>query len=259
LPRDFAAFEVPVTPGWRRLKPGWYLLLALLIYALVSSLMLGRSNAALRETRDALAAAESAPESPAPTPPPVTLSEQGLWFPIPGATLPEDDAHLPGAARVYRDGVTEGFDFYDGQAGVPIQYGTPVIAAASGTIERVDSRYTEIGSDAWRSLIEAVADGASEAQLDRLRGRQVWLRSNDGSLLRYAHLADVRRNLSVGQRVVRGQVIGFVGNSGTDDGVAGTTRGARLHFEVWDDNGFFGEGRSAEEIRAGAASLFTGP
>lgn len=246
-----------MTPGWRRLKPGWYLLLALLIYALVASLMLGRSNAALRESRAELAAVERAPEPSVP--PPAALSEQGLWFPIPGATLPEDDAHLPGSARAYRDGVSEGFDFYDGQAGVPILYGTPVIASASGIVERVDSRYTEIGSDAWRSLIDAVAEGATESQLDRLRGRQVWLRGDDGSLLRYGHLSDVRRNLSVGQRVARGQVIGFVGNSGTDDGVAGTTRGARLHFEVWDDDAFFGQGRSAEEIRAEAASLFTGP
>lgn len=246
-----------MTPGSRRLKPGWYLLAALLIYAVVISVVLARSNGALRETRAALDAAESAP-----TPPPepaVIVPEEGLWFPIPGATLPEDDAHLPGAVRAYRSGVSEGFDFYDGGAGVPIGYGTPVIAAASGTVERVDGRYTELGSDAWRALLEAVAEGASEEQLDQLRGRQVWIRADDGTLLRYAHLSDVRRNLSAGQRVVRGQVVGFVGNSGTDDGVAGTTRGARLHFEVWRDDAFFGDGLAAEELRAAAASLFTGP
>ena len=244
-------------PGWRRLKPGWYLLLVLLVYGLVISLMLSRSNAALRDARAAAAAATAAA---AAAPERVTaVVESGLWFPIPGASLPSDDAHLPGSVRAYRDGVSQGFDFYDGQAGAPIAYGTPVIAAASGTVERVDSRYTEIGPDEWQALLEAVADGADDAQLDRLRGRQVWLLSDDGTLLRYAHLSDVRRNLAQGQRVVRGQVIGFVGNSGTDDGIAGSTHGARLHFEIWQDDTFFGQGLSQDEIRLEAASLFTGP
>lgn len=248
-----------MTPGWLRLRPGWYLLIALALYALVISVMLGRSNAALRDARTELEAV-MATDRAEPEPEPIAVADEtGLWFPIPGATLPEDDAHLPGAVRAYRSGVSQGFDFYDGGAGVPIAYGTPVIAAASGEIERVDSRYTEIDPDEWQSLLDAVGAGADEAQLDRLRGRQVWLRSDDGTLLRYGHLSDVRRNLSQGQRVVRGQVIGFVGNSGTDDGVAGSTRGARLHFEIWQDDMFFGQDESADEIRLGAASLFTGP
>lgn len=248
-----------MTPGGRRVKPGWYLLLALFVYAVVITLLLARSNSALRADRaELIAVREAADATPTPTPVAAPL-ENGLWFPIPGAGLPEDDAHLPGSVRAYRNGVSQGFDFYDGQSGVPIQYGTPVIAAASGTVVRVDSRYTEIGPDAWQALLDQVTDGAAESDLDRLRGRQVWLRADDGTLLRYAHLSDVRRGLTEGQRVVRGQVIGYVGNSGTDDGVAGTTRGARLHFEIWRGDDFFGRDLTPEEIRIEAAQLFTGP
>lgn len=236
----------------RRIRPGWYVLVLLFVYAVVSTVLLQRTNAEVRQLRiDAATVERAAPAAPV---------ESGLWLPIPGATLPISDAHLPGSERPYRNGVSEGFDFYDGEAGVPIPYGAPVVAAGSGVLERVDAVYTEMTPAAFEALMSDVSEGgASAEELDRLRGRQVWLRLEDGRLLRYAHLASTRTGLAAGHRVSRGQVIGYVGNSGTDAGVAGTERQARLHFEIWDGERFFGEGLDADEVRIAAASLFTGP
>lgn len=239
----------------RPVKPGWYLLVALFLYALTVTFLYSQARGDLRETRMQLDAARE-PAAPQEA----QAASPGLWMPIPGASLPPDDAHLPGAERAYRNGVSHGFDFYSGQVGVPVQWGTPVIASADGVVERVDHEYRELASDEWQELLDAVAtDGADAAQLDLLRGRQVWLRLDDGRMLRYAHLSEVAPTLRVGERVRRGQVIGGVGNSGTDDGVRGTRAGTRLHFEIWEGDRYFGQGLEPDQVRAEAASLLAGP
>lgn len=240
-----------------RLKPGWYVLLAVTLYAVIATVLLVRANSASgREDTHApgLEAEAEAPAVPSAGPP-------GLWFPVPGAGLPATDSNLPGAARVYRNGVSQGFDLYDADAGAPVLYGTPVTAAASGQVVRADLGYTEMDPRAWEVLMSDVEqDGADEAQLDQLRGRQIWIRTEDGTVLRYGHLSAIRTGIRTGVNVYRGQVIGFVGNSGTDRAVAGSEEGARLRFEIWNEDGeFFGEGMSATEVRLAAAGLFVGP
>ena len=248
-----------------RLRPGWYLLAALLVYALVATLQWRAAAAELREVRMQEAGVEttrSGTDAGAEAAPAAVQRGgeiAGLWFPIAGAHLPEDDDHLPGAPRPYRAGETEGFSFWQASNNVPITYGTAAVAAAAGEVIRADHGYVELDTGAWEALLARVADGASDEDLDRLRGRQVWLRLDDGRVLRYGHLASVRSGLAVGQRVSRGWVIGRVGNSGTPDAVAGRTINARLHFEVRDDDGYFGHDLSPDEVRLAAASLFTGP
>lgn len=266
-------------------KLGWYLLIVLVVYAVVVSVSWRAAAADLREARLLLAgsaerpaagvlegvAAVAAADPAAATPTTRAAAagggalaadlagDVGLWLPIPGARMPADDAHLPGAPRPYRSGVSEGFVFWPDVAGVPVVFGTPVIAAASGEVVRVDEPYAELDQATWESLIASVADGADERELDALRGRQVWLRLDDGRVLRYGHLSGVRPGLTVGQRVSRGRVIGYVGNSGTFDGVVGRSSNVRLHFEIRDGEGFAGQGLDPDGVRLLAASLFTGP
>ncbi len=254
-------------------KVGWYLLIALLAYAVVASVAWRSAAVELREAR-LLLAGGAVPASTRATDAAANArtagsgggalatelaGDVGLWLPIPGARVPADDAHLPGAPRPYRAGVSEGFVFWPDGAGVPVGHGTPVIAAASGEVVRVDEPYAEIDEATWESLIASVADGADERELDALRGRQVWIRLEDGRVLRYGHLSGVRPGLTVGQRVARGRVIGYVGNSGTFDGVVGRTSNVRLHFEIRDGDGFAGQGLDPDGVRLLAASLFTGP
>ncbi len=241
----------------RRIKPGWYLLLALLVYGLVVTVALSRSARTIRDLRTVLDERSAEPVAEPPTP----FSPEGLWFPIPGAALPQDATYLPGAPRVYRSGINQGFDFYGEDAGIPIGYGTPVIAAEDAIVTRVDGEYQELDVGVWDDLLAEVAEnGADEAQLNHLRGRQIWLRTDAGLELRYAHLSRPAEGLAEGERVYRGEVIGYVGNSGTDDAVTGTTRGARLHFEVWQPDGsFFGQGLDETTLRDSAQALFVGP
>jgi len=249
------------------LKPGWYLLLALLAFAVVATVGWRSAVVDLREARLQLAGAGpvalvgAAPVAPAAATPVAgeLANDVGLWFPVPGAGVPSNDDHLPGAPRPYRAGVSEGFVFWPDGAGVPLAFGTPVIAAGSGQVIRVDEPYAETDQAAWEALLASVADGADDRELDQLRGRQVWIRLDDGRVLRYGHLSGVRAGLRVGDRVARGRVVAFVGNSGTLDGVVGRTTNARLHFEIRDGDGFVGEGLDAEGVRWLAASLFTGP
>lgn len=270
-----------------KVKPGWFVLAAVTLYAVVVTVIL---------------AAREPPAVATDAPPPASASDladaddyagsslnsdeadsaenaasgsraangeaerdgaeiaSGLWYPIPGARLPRTDANLPGAPRDYRNGVSQGIDFHDGDVGVPVPYGAAVIAAADAQVIRADNAYVEMAPGVWELLLEDVEDGADEEELDKLRGRQVWLRTPDGTVLRYGHLSGLSSGLAVGRNVYRGQVIGFVGNSGTDDGVAGNREGARLRFEIWqDEDTFFGEGADAQEVRLAAASMFVGP
>jgi murein DD-endopeptidase MepM/ murein hydrolase activator NlpD len=231
-----------------RIKPGWYVLAVLFLYSLVSTFLLLRP-------RETVMGQGSTPEL-------TSLAPEGLWFPIPGAKIPQEDRFLPTADRPYRKGINQGFVFNTDGTGIPINYGTPVIAAGDGTIVRADLEYKEMSSSEWRQLLDKVGvSGATDAQLDKLRGRQIWLRLEDGRLLRYGHLSNIKQGIDKGVRVYRGQVIGYVGNSGTDDGVSKTTGGARLQFEVWPtDNTFFGQNiESMDRVRISAASLFVGP
>jgi peptidoglycan LD-endopeptidase LytH len=244
---DVTLPPVPAEP--RRIKPGWYVLAALLLYSLIATFFLLRPKASV-------IGQGSTPQITA------SFAAEGLWFPVPGAKVPQDDRFLPTADRPYRKGINQGFVFNTDGTGIPIGYGTPVIAASDGTVMRADVDYQELSPTQWRSLLDKVgASGADESELDRLRGRQIWIRLEDGRLLRYGHLSNIKPDIEKGVQVYRGQVIGYIGNSGTDDGVSGTTGGARLQFEVWQtDNTFFGQTtESIDQIRSAANALFVGP
>jgi peptidoglycan LD-endopeptidase LytH len=253
--------------AFSRLKPGWYVLFALFAYALIATVAWRGSVVALRELRQDVVAGEAervalrtVAADPGDAPRAAVLAaDVGLWFPVPGARVPDDDDHLPGAPRTYRQGHSEGFVFWASSSGVPVAFGTPVIAAGGGVVTRVDEPYVELSEADWETLLADVQDGAQPSELDRLRGRQVWLRLDDGRELWYGHLSGVRRGLTVGQRVTRGRVIAFAGNSGTLDGVLDRTTNARLHFEIRHGDTFLGEGLDADGVRLLAASLFTGP
>lgn len=214
----------------------------------------------------AVSASGSAPElarpSPAPryTPMPAVatmppaLSESGaqtykrLWglfaTPIEGGDIPIDLELLPGAPRDYRGGIHEGIDF-------PAPEGTPVLAAASGTVARVDVSFVDWTMEQQDvALNEALALGYTPAAaLDLIRGRQVWIDHGKGLMTRYAHLAAVQP-LVVGQKVDAGVLIGEVGSSGYPQG------GPHLHFEVRVGDDFYGDGLSGDVLVRAVSRLF---
>ena len=80
--------------------------------------------------------------------------------------------------------------------------GVPVIAAADGTV-------AQIGKNNYLGNTIEISHDASEYKT------------------LYAHLKDYADGLEVNQKVVRGQIIGYVGNTGR-------STGAHLHYGVYD-------------------------
>lgn len=171
-----------------------------------------------------------------------------LWgmfaLPIEGGDIPADPALLPGAPRDYRAGIHEGIDF-------PVPTDTPVLAAASGTVARVDVSFLDWSREQQDiALYEAVTLGYTPgATLDRIRGRQVWIDHGKGVITRYAHLSAVEP-LVVGQKVEAGALIGLVGSSGYPQG------GPHLHFEVRVGDDFYGDGLSGDVLVRAVSRLF---
>lgn len=83
-------------------------------------------------------------------------------------------------------------------------YGTPIYAAASGTVTRATNKY----------------DGY---------GNSVMVANDDGNVLMYAHMSSIA--ISYGDYVVKGQLLGYVG-------ATGYATGNHLHFEVR-SNGYY--------------------
>jgi murein DD-endopeptidase MepM/ murein hydrolase activator NlpD len=171
-----------------------------------------------------------------------------LWgsfaLPIEGGDIPSDPDLLPGAPRDYRGGIHEGIDF-------PAPSGTPVLAAASGTIVRVDLSFLDWNREQQVvALYEALTLGYTPAgTLDRVRGRQVWIDHGKGVITRYAHLSAVEP-LVVGNRIESGAPIGEVGSSGYPQG------GPHLHFEVRVGDDFYGNGLVGADLVRAVSRLF---
>lgn len=182
----------------------------------------------------------------------------GLQMPIVGAQLPDQDNLLPGARRAYRFGIHQGFDMYPGHIGVPTGYGAPVVAAKDGTVVRADVDYQELSPQEYDRIIEASREAGTTPpdELDALRGRQVWIDHGHGVVSRYAHLSGISEGITEGTEVDRGEIVGFVGNSGTSSGAASTQEGAHLHYELQIDGSYLGEGMTPDEIRRRTREIF---
>ncbi len=174
-----------------------------------------------------------------------------LKSPIPGASISTRDSQLPGAPRAYRNGTHEGLDYYNGYCGVSVHFGDPVYAAGAGIIYRIDHDYSEPVTVEREEMLRlsATAGDTPVDILDKFRGRQVWIVHAFGVVTRYAHLDTVSDQLQVGDWVEAGTFIGTVGNSGTSNGARGIREDAHLHFEIWVENCYLGEGLSPGEVR----------
>jgi len=144
----------------------------------------------------------------------------------------------------------EGADIHEG-IDFPAPTGTPVLAAASGTVARVDVSFLDWNREQQDiALYEAITLGYTPAAtLDRIRGRQVWIDHGKGLITRYAHLSAVEP-LIVGQRIEAGALVGEVGSSGYPQG------GPHLHFEVRLGDDFYGDGLSGDLLVRAVSRLF---
>ena len=196
-----------------------------------------------------------------PTAPPPDPRLTGFAFPIAGACLPSIDNLMPNAPREYRSGIHEGVDFYTGYNCVDVPAGAPVTAVKAGTVVLADTDFVEMTLDELNEILARTqAQGYTDAEaLDRFRGRQVWVDHGDGIVTRYCHLSGIAEGLRKGDVVGRGELMGYVGDSGTPEAVTDPGVEIHLHWEVRVDDSFLGAGLPAAEVRALYEALFSGP
>ena len=229
------------------------IILAILSVVLFGAVAVASSGSRLEARSPTVAPRYTPMPAVATTPPDVSEREMARAFtrlkglfalPIEGGDIPSDLDLLPGAPRDYRAGVHEGIDF-------PAPIGTPVLAAASGTVTRVDVSFLDWTREQQDiALYDALQLGYTPAAtLDRIRGRQVWVDHGKGLVTRYAHLSAVEP-LVVGQRIDAGALIGEVGSSGYPQG------GPHLHFEVRVGDDYFGDGLSGDALVRAVSRLF---
>ncbi|GBF11096.1 M23 family metallopeptidase [Tepidibacillus sp. HK-1] len=181
-----------------------------------------------------------------------------LSSPLKGAKVSTRDSHLPGALRSYRNGFHEGIDWYTGVTGITINQTTPVLSMADGSVVRVDHDFVELTKKERTELLNIAksSNQTPEYILDRLRGRTVWVQYPKGVLVRYAHLSAISKNVVLGKGIKTGEVLGYVGNSGTSDGVFGNDRGLHLHTDILIYNHLFWENLDKRQIRQVLKAIF---
>jgi murein DD-endopeptidase MepM/ murein hydrolase activator NlpD len=175
----------------------------------------------------------------------------GFAYPIADGCLPVEDSLMPGAPREYRNGIHEGVDFYDIDNCASIGMDTAVMAAKAGTVIRADVDYVDITAEEVEALEqEALENGNSEEIEDQFRGRQIWIDHGGGVITRYAHLNGIADGIQEGSVVEQGELIAFVGDSGTPESVTTPGSEAHLHFEIRTGDGYLGAGTDPVEVRA---------
>ena len=196
--------------------------------------------------------------SPAPsrTPPPATTDAESpigihLAMPVAGACLTTNDDQMPNAPRAYRSGVHEGLDFFTSYACVPVAKDTPALAAADGIVIRADHDYRaltqkEIDDLEARSVAQGYTD---EGALDKFRGRQLWIDHGGGIVTRYCHLDGIASDVQVGTHVKQGDVIGYIGDSGTPESASNPDFEIHLHFEIRVGKTYLGAGLDPLQTR----------
>ena len=178
--------------------------------------------------------------------------------PLEGAKVPKFTGQLPGAPRTYRNGIHQGTDYYSGYTGITINKSTPALAAADGTVIRVDHDYREMTMAERDKILSVVKMGGMPVgkDLDWLHGRQVWILHQNGVITRYSHLSATEPGLKVGDRVKAGAVVGHVGNSGTDSGALANNEDVHLDFEIFIDQRPFWDGLIPAEAHEVLVKVF---
>jgi len=222
-----------------------------LFYLLGAALALGAVACggpnADRETKPA----PTVTASPRPEPPQPDL--HGFSFPIVGGCLPTSERLIPNAPRTYRNGVHEGIDFYQSDNCTKITGGTEVVAAKAGRVIRADLEYVDLTAKTVQAYLN---NPNTEHSLDQFRGRQVWIDHGAGVVTRYCHLSGIAPGITTDLAVAVGQLIAFVGESGTPTSTRKPGTEYHLHFEVRVGDSYLGKGLPAKQVRPLYRELF---
>lgn len=169
-------------------------------------------------------------------------------LPFANVVLPIRPRSYPGARRLYRYGLHEGLDLYALDA-PGLTVGSPVSAIADGIVTRVDSAFVEMTPGEYEAAMRQTQEQhrTGDVLTDILLGRQVHIEHSPQVVSRYGHLSEIPSSVSLGNPAQMGSVVGNVGVSGTSSGAYGTNDGAHLHFEIWINGRYLGQGLNLYE------------
>ncbi len=183
----------------------------------------------------------------------------GMIIPIQGVALPRHVGVFPGARRLYRFGIHEGMDFFlDPGSKTQVTMGTPVRATDGGKVLRADANFKDMTYPQFNRVMNECykEHRTSDRNEDLFRGCQVWIGHGNGLMTRYAHLSKISPVLKKDQLVSRGDLIAFVGVSGTGQNLPGRTKYPHLHFEIWLDGKYLGWGLTPAETMGVYEDIF---
>ena len=157
-----------------------------------------------------------------------------LLLPCDGVQVPKRTMRLPNAPRKYRNGTHRGIDFF-------ANWGTPVKAVADGIVVRSDNFFNEVPANFREDMLDAsekVGHTPSDIFNSVLLGKTVFLDhgfelvSGFRAITIYAHLSHIENNISPGEKVTGGQLLGRSGNTGMRESTLGSKAGSHLHWEL---------------------------
>lgn len=186
-----------------------------------------------------------------------------ILFPIRGALIPNNPNLLPNAERKYRNGIHKGVD-------IVVPFMTPVYASLDGVIVVANTEYQDVDLLTYERFLKTtdlIQKTPSDIYHHILLGKHIVIDHGFGFLQgyrttsTYAHLEKIN-NISVGDFVNKGDLIGYVGNSGTKFGAQNNTLGAHLHWEVHFENEtnkyYLGENITTKDFLRLTKKLFKG-
>ena len=77
----------------------------------------------------------------------------------------------------------------------------------------------------------------------------MWIDHGGGVVTRYAHLSRIAEGIDVGVSVDQGELIAYVGNSGTPESVTDPNAEMHLHFELRVGDTYLGQGLPPADVR----------
>ncbi|RHX84801.1 M23 family metallopeptidase [Leptospira stimsonii] len=178
---------------------------------------------------------------------------RGYTFPVLGGLIPALDFQLPNAPRVYRNGVHKGIDIYkkkdtDGQIR-NLNFQDEAVSPGDGVIVRADHSYSPMTLADYEYHTSQSHKGTVTYVEKDFGGRQVWIDHGNGVMTSFNHLSSIKSNLRVGSKIKQGEIVGTVGNSGLIEEAKGSMENTHLHFEIWVDGEFFGNGIPPAQVR----------
>ncbi|MFN3412086.1 MAG: M23 family metallopeptidase [Exilispira sp.] len=168
------------------------------------------------------------------------LKKFDFSMPIKDGILVYNEYYYPGAARRYRNGIHQGIDISYTKDGIKLGRGSPIYSISDGIVVKItDYKYFSHQRDFFQLLsICSFQKYTDDRYLDIFRGKQVQVKYNN-LLLIYCHLDDFNKNLKVGDKISKGSLIGFMGNSGVE--YIGSS--PHLHLELYFNNYIIGVNR----------------